>query len=90
MIGRRLEDGAGFAGLVAATSRRRKFAEDQVILTRGGRRLTLRARIASEKVDGRVIGYVVTFDDVTDLPTAQRKAACPMWPAASRMRSRIR
>ncbi|MGC6452422.1 MAG: ATP-binding protein [Candidatus Puniceispirillaceae bacterium] len=77
MIGRRLEDVVPeFAGLVAAgTSRRRKFAEDQVILTRGGRRLTLRARIASEKVDGRVIGYVVTFDDVTDLLTAQRKAA---------------
>ncbi|MGB2122487.1 MAG: sensor histidine kinase, partial [Candidatus Puniceispirillaceae bacterium] len=36
---------------------------------------TLRARIATEKVDGRVIGYVVTFDDVTDLLTAQRKAA---------------
>ena len=77
MIGRRLEDVVPeFAGLVAAGStRRRKFAEDQIILTRAGRRLTLRARIASEKVDGRVIGYVVTFDDVTDLLTAQRKAA---------------
>ena len=77
MIGKRLEDVVPeFAGLVAAgTSRRRKFAEDQIILTRAGRRLTLRARIASEKVDGRVIGYVVTFDDVTDLLTAQRKAA---------------
>ena len=41
----------------------------------GGKRLTLRARIATEKVDGRVIGYVVTFDDVTDLLAAQRKAA---------------
>ena len=37
--------------------------------------MTLRARIATEKVDGRVIGYVVTFDDVTDLLAAQRKAA---------------
>ena len=77
MIGRRFEDVVPeFAGLVAAGSaRRRKFAEDQIILTRAGRRPTLRARIASEKVDGRVIGYVVTFDDVTDLLTAQRKAA---------------
>ena len=77
MIGRRLEDVVPeFAGLVAAgTGRRRNFAEEQIILTRAGRRLTLRARIASEKVDGRVIGYVVTFDDVTDLLTAQRKAA---------------
>lgn len=77
MIGKRLEDVVPeFTSLVTAgTTRRRKFAEDQIILTRGGRRLTLRARIASEKVDGRVIGYVVTFDDVTDLLTAQRKAA---------------
>jgi len=77
LIGKRLEDVVPeFAGLIAAgASRRRKFAEDQIILARGGRRLTLRARIATEKVDGRVIGYVVTFDDVTDLLTAQRKAA---------------
>ena len=77
LIGRRLEDAVPeFANLVAmGTSRRRKLAEDQIILTRDGRQMTLRARIATERVDGRVIGYVVTFDDVTDLLTAQRKAA---------------
>ena len=77
LIGRRLEDVVPeFANLVAmGTSRRRKLAEDQIILTRDGRQMTLRARIATERVDGRVIGYVVTFDDVTDLLTAQRKAA---------------
>ena len=46
-----------------------------MVLERSKSRLTLRARIASELVDDRIIGYVVTFDDITDLLTAQRKAA---------------
>ena len=77
MIGRKLADVVPeFARLIATgTSRRRRFAEEQIILERDGAILTLRARIATERVDGRVIGYVVTFDDVTDLLTAQRKAA---------------
>ena len=77
MIGRKLADVVPeFAGLIATgTSRRRRFAEEQIILERDGVSLTLRARIATERVDGRVIGYVVTFEDVTDLLTAQRKAA---------------
>ena len=77
MIRRKLADVVPeFAGLIATgTSRRRRFAEEQIILERDGAMLTLRARIATERVDGRVIGYVVTFDDVTDLLTAQRKAA---------------
>ena len=77
LIGNRLEEVVPeFASLISTgATRRRKVAEEQIILTRQGSRLTLRARIATEKVDGRVIGYVVTFDDVTDLLTAQRKAA---------------
>ena len=77
LIGNRLEEVVPeFASLIASgASKRRKFVEEQIILTAEGSRLTLRARIATEKVDGRVIGYVVTFDDVTDLLAAQRKAA---------------
>ena len=77
LIGNRLEEVVPeFASLISSgASRRRKFAEEQILLTGEGKRLTLRARIATEKVDGRVIGYVVTFDDVTDLLAAQRKAA---------------
>ena len=77
LIGNKLEDVVPeFSGLVGMLkARRRKFAEDQIVLDRGGRRLTLRARIATEMVDGSVIGYVVTFDDITDLQAAQRKAA---------------
>ena len=77
LIGNKLEDVVPeFSVLVGMLkARRRKFAEDQIVLDRGGRRLTLRARIATEMVDGSVIGYVVTFDDITDLQAAQRKAA---------------
>ena len=65
-----------FAGLVTISkSRKRSFVEEQIMLERSGQHLTLRARIAAERVDGAIIGYVVTFDDVTDLLSAQRKAA---------------
>ena len=37
--------------------------------------LTLLARVTRETVAGRLVGYVVTFDDVSDLMDAQRKAA---------------
>ncbi len=77
MIGRPLAEVVPeFSGLIAsANPRRRRIAEDQIMLERDGQHLTLRARITAERVDGGVIGYVVTFDDVTDLLSAQRKAA---------------
>ena len=49
--------------------------EEQIDLFINGRRVTLRARISAESVENRVIGYVVTFDDVSALLSAQRKAA---------------
>ncbi len=53
-----------------------KLVEDQVVISRDGRTRTLLVRIASERGgDGSIAGYVVTFDDVTELMAAQRKAA---------------
>ena len=77
MIGKNLADIVPeFSGLLGIiTQKRRRFAEEQVLLVRGMKRQTVRARIAAETIEGRVIGYVMTFDDVTDLLTAQRKAA---------------
>lgn len=77
LIGHKLEDVVPeFAGLVGMLkTRRRKLAEDQIVLDRAGKQLTLRARMATEMVDGSIIGYVVTFDDISDLQAAQRKAA---------------
>jgi two-component system nitrogen regulation sensor histidine kinase NtrY len=50
-------------------------AEGQIEVVRQNRRRTLHARIAAELADDRVRGYVVTFDDVSDLMAAQRAAA---------------
>lgn len=36
---------------------------------------TFLVRVAAERVDGSIAGFVVTFDDVTELLSAQRKAA---------------
>ncbi len=52
-----------------------KLAEDQVQIVRGGRTRILLARIGVETREDEAIGYVVTFDDVTELLTAQRQAA---------------
>ncbi len=65
-----------FASLLAITQQKnRRFAEEQIILEQRERQLILRARIVAEIIEGRIIGYVVTFDDVTSLLSAQRTAA---------------
>ena len=46
----------------------------QIDLQIGGRKVILRTRVTSERVDGRLIGYVVTFDDVTDFVCAKKAA----------------
>ena len=50
-------------------------AEGQIDLPRNGRTRTLLTRITAERKGDAVHGYVVTFDDVTELMSAQRKAA---------------
>ena len=65
------------AGLVARARRRpRRLSEQQITLARtsGGNR-TLFVRVAPEFDSEQVIGFVVTFDDITELLAAQRKAA---------------
>jgi len=48
----------------------------EIALARGGRLRTLVASIAAERqADSSIVGYVVTCDDVTELLSAQRKAA---------------
>ncbi len=41
----------------------------------GGRTRVLLVRVATEHLEGETIGFVVTFDDITELVSAQRKAA---------------
>ena len=54
----------------------RETAQEELRLFRGGRQESLLVRLATRRsADGRLEGYVVAFDDVTDLVSAQRMAA---------------
>ncbi|TNF64531.1 MAG: PAS domain-containing sensor histidine kinase [Rhodobacteraceae bacterium] len=53
-----------------------EVAQDDIRVTRQGRLENLLVRMATRRAeDGRLEGYVVAFDDVTDLVSAQRMAA---------------
>jgi two-component system, NtrC family, nitrogen regulation sensor histidine kinase NtrY len=58
-----------------ATRRPERLAQSQVEIVRHHRSQTLLVRIAAEREDGDVKGYIATFDDITELLSAQRKAA---------------
>lgn len=61
--------------LRASADRPDRLYQSEVSIARDNTQKTFLVRVAAEQVDGSVIGYVVTFDDVTDLLSAQRKAA---------------
>src|SRR6516225_2560554 len=64
------------AGLLDEAARRPdRLAQSQLQLTRGSSTRTLLVRIAPEHTGPDIIGFVVTFDDITELLSAQRKAA---------------
>lgn len=48
---------------------------DEVTVQRGGAQRSLLVRVAAQQDEGVLVGYVVTFDDVTELLSAQRQAA---------------
>ncbi|MEZ5669236.1 MAG: PAS domain-containing sensor histidine kinase [Alphaproteobacteria bacterium] len=75
--GARLADVAPDMAPILRLARRRPagFVETQVAVERGGELRNLVVRVATERVDSQVNGYVVTFDDITELGAAQRKAA---------------
>ncbi|WP_246152312.1 sensor histidine kinase NtrY-like [Roseospira navarrensis] len=51
-------------------------AQAEISHGQGGRGLTLLVRVSAERdEDGDILGYVLTFDDITELQQAQRKAA---------------
>jgi two-component system, NtrC family, nitrogen regulation sensor histidine kinase NtrY len=52
-----------------------RLVEGQIRLMDGGRGMVLLVRIASERGQRETRGFVVTFDDITELLAAQRKAA---------------
>jgi len=50
-------------------------AQGEIKIARDGRQRILIVSVAAEKIAQEIIGYVVTFDDVSELLSAQRKAA---------------
>ncbi len=58
--------------LKSAEEQKKRPATDQVTLRRGGAERNFAVRVTSEGVGQ---GYVVTFDDITELVSAQRSAA---------------
>jgi two-component system, NtrC family, nitrogen regulation sensor histidine kinase NtrY len=64
------------AGLLEEAARRPdRLAQAQVQVVGNRSTRTLLVRIAAEHDDGEISGFVVTFDDITELLSAQRKAA---------------
>lgn len=53
----------------------RRQYNDEIVILKNDQQIFLQAGMTSEQMEGRIVGYVVTFDDVTDLLAAQRKAA---------------
>jgi two-component system nitrogen regulation sensor histidine kinase NtrY len=47
----------------------------EIEITRDGQRLIFLVRLSAEFLDGELLGYIITFDDITALQSAQRKAA---------------
>lgn len=52
-----------------------KLVQHEIKLNRDGRQRILLVRMAAESIAGEIIGYVVTFDDISELVSAQRTAA---------------
>ena len=77
LIGRELSEAVPeMAALMKeAMNRPSRRAEAQVTIIRQGRTLNLLVRISAERLAGELEGFVVTFDDITDLVAAQRTAA---------------
>ena len=65
-----------FADLITQAYAKPGFlVEAQVSIRRNGRPSTFFVRLAADVVSSEIVGFVVTFDDITELMAAQRKAA---------------
>jgi len=61
--------------LLNVMRRPERSAQGEISLIRGEKKMILLTRIAAELMEREVLGYVVTFDDITELQSAQRTAA---------------
>jgi two-component system, NtrC family, nitrogen regulation sensor histidine kinase NtrY len=77
LIGRPIEDAVPeFAAIVAkAPGHTRRAVQAQITYRRAGSDLTFSVRVTQEGVGRKSYGFVVTFDDITELVVAQRTSA---------------
>jgi two-component system nitrogen regulation sensor histidine kinase NtrY len=77
LLGRHIEEAMPATAELFDRARRRfgQLVEGEVVIRRDGTSQTLFVRFSAEATGDRVRGYVATFDDVTELLSAQRKAA---------------
>ena len=61
--------------LEKARVRPHRMAESEIRLSRGEGARTLSVRVTADMKDDAIVGFVVTFNDITELLAAQRKAA---------------
>ncbi|WP_139839665.1 sensor histidine kinase NtrY-like [Oceanibacterium hippocampi] len=61
--------------LKLAGDRHRRYTQDQITIVINGSARNLLVRVAAQRDGEKIKGYVVTFDDVTELVSAQRMAA---------------
>lgn len=61
--------------VLLSKARTDRLQQAEITIRQGSEHKTFLVRVAAERLEGSVVGYVVTFDDVTELLSAQRKAA---------------
>ena len=61
--------------VLEAQSHADRRAQSQIVIERDGRERTLSIRVTSEVTDSGLGGFVLTFDDITELVSAQRTSA---------------
>jgi two-component system nitrogen regulation sensor histidine kinase NtrY len=61
--------------LAQAETLQGEVAQSSLSLSNNEKNLTLHVRVTAEKKDGKLEGFIVTFDDITLLVSAQRNAA---------------
>ncbi len=61
--------------VLSAEKKPEKIASGQVVFFAGEQRKTLHVQVTAERFGDAIEGYIVTFDDITELVAAQRSAA---------------
>jgi two-component system nitrogen regulation sensor histidine kinase NtrY len=61
--------------LAQARARPERMHSAEIQVQRPDRKATFLVRVAAEEIKGEIVGFVVTFDDISELQAAQRKAA---------------